>query len=248
MIEGEGGLTPGRVAEAAAFAGTSGLWNAVVHLDWNQASIDSNAVTREGDKPGDYVQWDPMEFFYLHDWNVVEVPEGMDPRLILTAQRRALAFDNGQPTAIVYRTVKGWQYGIEGRKSHGAGHKLCSPEYRATLEGLSARARPASPAATEPPARSRGARTSSRRATGRPCCSSGRSWRTARRPAGRWRRRVRAAASRLAGRARTPRAGAPGSSGSTRRRTGAPRPEEPPRWRRARRSRSASSWGRSSAT
>ena len=36
------------------------------------------------------------------------------------------ALDNGQPTAIVYRTVKGWQYGIEGRASHGAGHALCS--------------------------------------------------------------------------------------------------------------------------
>jgi len=28
------------------------------------------------------------------------------------------------PTAIVYRTIKGWQYGIEGRGSHGAGHKF----------------------------------------------------------------------------------------------------------------------------
>ena len=136
IVEGEGGLTPGRVAEAAAFAGTAGLHNAVVHLDWNQASIDSNAVTRDGDRPGDYVQWDPREFFYLHDWNVVEVPDGFDLGLILTAQRRALAMDNGQPTAIVYRTTKGWQYGIEGRKSHGAGHKLCSPEFRATMEPL----------------------------------------------------------------------------------------------------------------
>jgi len=129
IIEGEGGLTPGRVAEVLAFAGTSGLSNAIVHLDWNQASIDSDAVTREGAIPGDYVQWDPMEFFYLHDWNVVEVPDGLDFGLILAAQRRAMAFDNGQPTVIVYRTVKGWQYGIEGKKSHGGGHKFCSPGY-----------------------------------------------------------------------------------------------------------------------
>jgi len=136
IVEGEGGMTPGRVAEAAAFAGTAGLSNAVVHLDWNQASIDSNAVTREGDHPGDYVQWDPREYFYLHDWNVVEVPDGFDIPLVLTAQRRALEMSTGQPTAIVYRTTKGWQYGIEGRKSHGAGHKLCSPEFRASLEPL----------------------------------------------------------------------------------------------------------------
>ena len=37
--------------------------------------------------------------------------------------------DNGQPTAIVYRTTKGWRYGIEGRASHGAGHKLCSADF-----------------------------------------------------------------------------------------------------------------------
>lgn len=136
IIEGEGGLTPGRAAESVAFAGTAGLGNAIVHLDWNQASIDSDAVTREGERPGDYVQWDPMEFFYLHDWNVVEVPDGFDVGLVLTAQRAATEIDNGQPTSIVYRTVKGWRYGIEGKKSHGAGHKMCSDEYRAALEPL----------------------------------------------------------------------------------------------------------------
>ena len=50
----------------------------------------------------------------------------MDFQQVIAAQRSALAMDNGQPTAIVYRTIKGWQYGIEGKASHGAGHKLCS--------------------------------------------------------------------------------------------------------------------------
>ncbi|HEX5630332.1 MAG TPA: hypothetical protein VFY15_01605, partial [Acidimicrobiia bacterium] len=136
VIEGEGGLTPGRVSETVAFAGTAGLSNVTVHLDWNQASIDSDAVTREGDKPGDYVQWDPMEFFHLYDWNILEVPNGFDVGLVLTAQRRALRLDNGQPTAIVYRTTKGWMYGIEGRKSHGGGHKMCSDEYFTALAPL----------------------------------------------------------------------------------------------------------------
>jgi len=136
IIEGEGGLTPGRAYEAVAFAGTAGLRNAIVHLDWNQASIDSNAVTREGNRPGDYVQWDPMEFFYLHDWNVVEVADGFDFRQVIAAQARALDLDNGQPTAVVYRTEKGWRYGVTGKKSHGGGHKLCSPEYRQSLVPL----------------------------------------------------------------------------------------------------------------
>ena len=126
IVEGEGGLTPGRVAEALAAAATSGLDNVFLHLDWNQASIDSNRVCREGDVPGDYVQWNPMELFYLHDWNVVYVPDGRDFRQILGAQRFAARIENGQPTAIIYRTIKGWKYGIEGRASHGAGHKLCS--------------------------------------------------------------------------------------------------------------------------
>lgn len=126
IIEGEGGMTPGRVAEAFAAAATASLDNIILHIDWNQASIDSNRVCRDDDTPGEYVQWTPAELAYLHDWNVVYVPDGFDWQQITAAQRLALEFDNGQPTAIVYRTVKGWQYGIEGRASHGAGHGLCS--------------------------------------------------------------------------------------------------------------------------
>ncbi|MDL1948321.1 hypothetical protein FBQ97_00695 [Acidobacteria bacterium ACD] len=133
VVEGEGGLTPGRVAEAVAFAGTAGLSNLVLHLDWNQSSIDSDRVAREGAVPGEYVAWSPTEFFHLHDWNVVFVPDGLDLAAILRAQRAALALDNGQPTAVVYRTKKGFGYGIEGRASHGAGHKLCSEGFYAAL-------------------------------------------------------------------------------------------------------------------
>jgi transketolase len=140
IIEGEGGLTPGRVSEALAFAGTASLGNAIVHVDWNQASIDSERVTREGSAPGDYVQWDPMELFHLHDWNVVQVPDGFDFRQVLGALRLALSLDNGQPTAVVYRTTKGWRYGIEGRASHGAGHPLCSAGYYEALWPLIQRA------------------------------------------------------------------------------------------------------------
>ena len=133
LLEGEGGMTAGRVSEALATAATAQLWNARLHLDWNQASIDSDRVCREGDAPGDYVQWDPLEFCYLHDWNVIRVPDGKDLRQVLAAQELAKERINDQPTAIVYRTVKGWKYGIEGRKSHGAGHAFCSDDYYAAL-------------------------------------------------------------------------------------------------------------------
>ena len=126
VSEGEGGLTPGRVGEALAAAGTASLGNVVLHVDWNQASIDSDHVCREGLVPGDYVQWDPAELLYLHDWNVVPVADGHDLQQVVAAQRRAASLDNGQPTAVVYRTRKGWHYGLEGRAAHGAGHKLCS--------------------------------------------------------------------------------------------------------------------------
>jgi len=125
IVEGEGGLTPGRCSESMAAAGTACLKNAILHIDWNQASIDSNHVCRDGAVPGDYVQWTPVELAYLHDWNVIAVPDGKDFQQIFAAQRKALMIDNSQPTAIVYRTTKGWQYGIEGKASHGAGHKLC---------------------------------------------------------------------------------------------------------------------------
>jgi transketolase len=146
VVEGEGGLTPGRVAEALAFAGAASLGNAVVHVDWNQASIDSDRVTREGSTPGDYVQWTPMELFHLHDWNVVEVKDGLDLHAVAAAQRQALELDNGQPTAVIYRTRKGWQYGIEGRASHGAGHRLCSPGFYAALQPVVRDSRLAMPA------------------------------------------------------------------------------------------------------
>jgi transketolase len=97
-----------------------------MHIDWNQASIDSNNVCRDGGTPGDYVQWDPKELAYLHDWNVIFVPDGTNFQQIVAAQRLTTSMPNKQPTAIVYRTTKGWLYGIEGKASHGAGHAFCS--------------------------------------------------------------------------------------------------------------------------
>jgi len=134
VIEGEGGMTPGRVSEGLASAASAQLWNTVLHVDWNQSSIDSDRVCREGSKPGDYVQWTPAEFCYLHDWNVISVEDGKDFAQIHAALKHASDHMNDQPTAIVYRTVKGWKYGIEGRKSHGAGHDFCSDEYFETLK------------------------------------------------------------------------------------------------------------------
>jgi transketolase len=133
VIEGEGGMTPGRVAEALAAASAVRLHNVILHVDFNQASIDSNNVCREGNKKGDYVQWNPAELCYLNDFNVIYVDDGKNFNKIFAAQKMALELDNKMPTAIVYRTVKGWKYGMEGRASHGAGHKFCSEDYYKTI-------------------------------------------------------------------------------------------------------------------
>ncbi|HUU02488.1 MAG TPA: hypothetical protein VM425_13685 [Myxococcota bacterium] len=133
VIEGEGGMTPGRVQEAMATAASAQLGNIIMHIDWNQSAIDSDRVCREGDQAGDYVQWNPAELARLHDFNVIIVGDGFDYPDILAAQAYAQAHQNGQPTAIVYRTVKGWKYGIEGAASHGAGHKGNSEEFYGSL-------------------------------------------------------------------------------------------------------------------
>ncbi|MBN2183743.1 MAG: hypothetical protein JW746_00295 [Candidatus Krumholzibacteriota bacterium] len=139
VLEGEGGMTPGRVSEAMATAASAQMWNIMLHVDWNQSSIDSDRVCRDGETPGDYVQWSPTEFCYMHDWNVILVENGKDIGQVLAAQELAMKRQNDQPTAIIYRTIKGWQYGIEGRKSHGAGHDFCSEAYYKTLKPLEER-------------------------------------------------------------------------------------------------------------
>jgi transketolase len=133
IIEGEGGLTAGRSAEALAIASASGLDNIILHLDWNQASIDSDRVTAENGKPGDYAAWTPAELLYINGFNVIFVDNGMEIEKVYAAQKFAWQLKNGQPTAIVYRTVKGWHYGLEGKASHGSGHKFDSAEFYKTL-------------------------------------------------------------------------------------------------------------------
>ena len=50
----------------------------------------SGFISQIDKQPGDYVQWDPRELFYLHDWNVVFVPDGSDLQQVIAAQRHGL--------------------------------------------------------------------------------------------------------------------------------------------------------------
>jgi len=211
LIDGEGGMTPGRVAEALAMAGTASLGNAILHVDWNNASIDTERVCRDDGGVGDYVQWDPRELAFLNDWNVIYVPDGTDLQQVVAAQRHALAEADGQPTAIVYRTTKGWRYGITGRASHGAGHKLCSPRFVESVSDLLEPSRLALP--TCPPGEERCARGSDG-ATIEACfweaLTTVRGLLERNRPlVATLAERLRRARTRLVERARTPRDGAP---------------------------------------
>ncbi len=174
VVEGEGGMTAGRVSEALATMATAQMWNTRFHLDWNQASIDSDFVCRDGDEPGDYVQWDPSEFCYLHDWNVIFVENGHDVHQVLAAQEASKERFNDQPTAIVYRTVKGWCYGIEGKKSHGAGHDFCANGSVSTSRS-SVMSQP-SPTSRNPSGRRSARSADCLKTTGRSLISSAASW------------------------------------------------------------------------
>jgi len=129
LIEGEGGLTPGRVGEALSSASVSKLNNFIMHIDYNQSSIDSDTVTSEQNKTGEYVPWYIDEFFYMHNFNTINVSDGHNFLQILSAQKFVNLLQTKQPTAIIYRTTKGWKYGIEGKSSHGSGHKFLSEGY-----------------------------------------------------------------------------------------------------------------------
>lgn len=134
ILEGEGGLTAGRCAEALAIARTAGLDNVVLHLDWNQASIDSEKVTADENGAGEYTAWTPAELCFINGFNVVEVADGLDFDQVYAAQKFAKTLRNGCPTAIIYKTIKGWHYGIEGKASHGSGHKFASEGFYKAME------------------------------------------------------------------------------------------------------------------
>ncbi len=65
-----------------------------------------------------------------------QVADGHDFQQVVAAQRRAAC--HRQRPAHRHRLPhrKGWQYGIEGRASHGAGHKLCSEGFYEALAEL----------------------------------------------------------------------------------------------------------------
>lgn len=140
VIEGEGGLTAGRVSENLAHLYAARVWNFISHIDWNNASIDSDNVCSDEycNTKGEYVNWQPYELGLLHGHNTVYVEDGRNFDHINSAQQyiyNTATKNKDVPSMIVYRTLKGECY-LEGKKSHGSGYKFESEEYFKSQEHL----------------------------------------------------------------------------------------------------------------
>ncbi len=123
-IEGEGGLTPGGFHEMLNSAWGLGLDNLYLMVDWNDFGIDPRPTSR-------VVYGTPNDWFSSHGWRVYGAEDGMDwaplGRALLEAVHEA---EPGmRPAAIWFRTRKGRGYGKYDYASHGAPHKMNSPEF-----------------------------------------------------------------------------------------------------------------------
>ncbi|MBI4179309.1 hypothetical protein HY522_07810 [bacterium] len=125
-IEGEGGMTPGRVEESLQIAERAQLGNFILVVDHNDASIDVPGVCA-----GDYTFVKPEERGLLHGFNTA-VADGKNFDEVVAAFDYACQyFEHVRPAMIVLRTEKGEGYGLGTNKSHGAGHKMNSDGYAA---------------------------------------------------------------------------------------------------------------------
>jgi len=123
-LEGEGGMTPGRVEETLQIAERAQLGNFIMVVDHNDASIDVPGVCA-----GDYTFVKPEERGLLHGFNTA-VADGKNFDQVVAAFDYACQyFQHTRPAMIVLRTEKGEGYGIGTNKSHGAGHKMDSDAY-----------------------------------------------------------------------------------------------------------------------
>ena len=87
IVEGEGGLTPAAWPRRwPRPAPPPSATSSCTSTGTRRPSTPTASAARAS-LPGDYVQWDPRELFYLHDWNVVDVPDGHDFQQVVAAQR-----------------------------------------------------------------------------------------------------------------------------------------------------------------
>lgn len=128
-LDGEGGLTPGAVHETLNSSYGLGLSNFVYIVDWNDYGIDNF-------KHSSVVYGTPNEWFGSHGWKVWGAEDGADWTQVMAAYDKLVDRTNpgSAPSAIWFKTNKGRGYGKFGNASHGAPHKLNSPEFWKTKQ------------------------------------------------------------------------------------------------------------------
>jgi len=126
-VEGEGGYTAGAAHESINSAWGLGLDNLYLLLDWNDHGIDARAASS-------VMYGTPADWFGSHGWRIYGADNGSEWPAVTRALMQAVhdAETGQRPAAIWFRTRKGRGYGKYDYASHGAPHKLNSPEFWAT--------------------------------------------------------------------------------------------------------------------
>lgn len=119
-FEGEGGLTPGGVAETKNTAWGLGLDNLNFVVDWNDYGIDDTPISA-------VVPGTPETWFGCFGWRVVGTEHGSEWEPV-TRTLMELSFGdnpNKVPSAAWMKTRKGRGYGVYDNKSHGTPLPMC---------------------------------------------------------------------------------------------------------------------------
>jgi transketolase len=123
-IEGEGGLTPGGSHETKNSAWGLGLSNLVFLIDWNDYGIDDQPISS-------VVHGTPATWFESYGWRVTGTERGSEWAPVARAVLEAARGRNpGKvPSMAWFKTRKGRGYDKFDNVSHGAPHKINSPEF-----------------------------------------------------------------------------------------------------------------------
>ena len=123
-LDGEGGLSAGGTHECLNSAWGLGLDNLFLLVDWNDYGIDARPASS-------VIHGTPSDWIGSHGWRVYGADDGSAwsdvTRALLQAVEDPAA--GGRPAAVWMRTRKGRGYGKYDYASHGAPHKINSPEF-----------------------------------------------------------------------------------------------------------------------
>ncbi|HZK66030.1 MAG TPA: transketolase, partial [Chloroflexota bacterium] len=113
-FEGEGGLTPGTVAETKNTAWGLGLDNLNFIVDWNDFGIDDTPISA-------VVPGTPADWFGGFGWRVTGTEQGSEWESVTRTLMELVHGENPKkvPSAAWFRTRKGRGYGVYDNKSHG---------------------------------------------------------------------------------------------------------------------------------